>query len=284
MLGFSYDDILKLVQQQKQENQARQESSPYSLSQIVLSGSIKDGHVELAATYKLRLLRSGWAELPLVGGGAVLTEAAKYRGSGDHAVQFDPPTGAYRLWVRGEEKSEHEITLNLNVPVKTVGPKHELSFELPPAAASRLSVDVGKEDVSIIEHTGAAVVEVARNRNGFQIDAIGLAGPFALEWKDKSAAQSAPLVLEASGEILARIDSRTVQFDAALSVRSMGGTFKHLKVLLPPGAQLVQPEGNGSGYTVTADGNARQQAAEVEFNQRTAGPVQIKLRAERAMM
>jgi hypothetical protein len=281
LLGFSYDEILKLTQQQKQDHQATEESSPYSLSQIILSGSTKNGHAELEASYKLRLLRAGWTELPLIGGGALLTDAAKYRGPGDHVVQFDPSTGAYRLRVRGDENSEHEVTLNLMVPLKTVGPMHQLNLELPAAAASRLSLDVGKEELTITEHAGAAVAEVARRRDGFQIEAIGLGGPLALEWKEKSASQSA-LVLEASGEILARVDSRTVQFDAALSVRSMSAPFKHLKVLLPPGAQLVQTEGNGAGYTVTTSGDAPQQVVEVELNQRTVGPVQIKLRAERA--
>src|SRR5690606_29962198 len=96
--------------------------------------------------------------------------------------------------------------------------------------------------------------------------------------------------LESTGQILARIDSRSVQFDARLTVRSLSGEFDRFRVKLPPGAQWIPIENtSAAGYSVKLAENSTtnskspvNQVVEVRLAQNTVGPVDVQLKAERA--
>ena len=235
LLGFSYDDLLKFIQQQNAGGPSSAEQLPYSLQQLVITGQAKGDHADLEAVYKIQLESTGSVEMPLVGGGAVLREPEKYQGPGEHSLVFDAATGSYRLRLRGDARSEHQLTLKIAAPVKTIGGQHRLEMHLPAAAASRLSLRWPDANIAIGDHTGAAAADVKSIGGGSEINLLGLGGPLALVWKDSGAgAGNAPAVLEATGEVLARIDSRSVQFEANLSVRSFGAEFDRFRVKLPP--------------------------------------------------
>jgi hypothetical protein len=284
LLGFSYEELLKFVEQQKAGGEAGSaQPRPYNLQQLVITGQAKGDHAELEAVYKLQLESAGWVELPLVGGGAVLREPEKYQGPGEHSLVFDAASGSYRVRLHGEAKSEHELTLKIEAPIKSIGAEHRLEMTLPAAAASKLSLHLPDAKIAIASHAGAATADIKSASGATEIDLLGLGGPLSFAWKETGAsAASSPVVLEATGEVLARIDSRSVQFDVALSVRSFGAEFDHFHVKLPPGAQWVAGESAPSGYTVAASGDAAQQIVEVQLAQKTVGPVEVRIRAERA--
>ncbi len=281
LLGFSYEDLLKFIEQKAGGN-ASAEQPQYSLQQLVITGQAKGDQAELEAVYKIQLDSTGSVEMPLVGGGAVLREPEKYQGPGEHALVFDAAGGSYRLRLRGDAKSEHQITLKIAAPIKTIAGQHRLEMTLPAAAASRLSLRWPDANITVSNHTGAATADVKAAGGGSEINLLGLGGPLSLAWKETTGAESSPPVLEATGEVLARIDSRSVQFEAVLSVRSFGAEFDRFRVKLPRGAQWVGSEPAPQGYTLAASGDASQQIVEVQLAQKTAGPVEIRLRAERA--
>ena len=101
-------------------------------------------------------------------------------------------------------------------------------------------------------------------------------------WKVGASPGSSTVLLEATGQISAKIDSRSVQFEALLSVRSFGGQFDRFHINLPPGAQLTGGTPPGVNYTLTAGGEEDAEVIEVQLCKKTAGPVEIRFQAERA--
>jgi hypothetical protein len=278
LLGFSYSDLLDFIRQRHDGEAAT--GSGYSLEQLVITGNVQGDKAELNANYKIRLEGAAAVEIPLAAGGAVLSEPAQYEGSGEQAVCFNAQAGSYSARLRGSAGSEHQLNLKLLVPVKIAAGQSHLELTLPAAAASHLALHLDQSAVELVEHIGAATAEVKAAAGGAEVDAWGLGGSVTLRWKDAGAANRSPL-LESTGEILAKIDSRSVQFEAVLTVRSFGSQFDHFQLKLPPGAQLVNANSADSGYTLTPVG-ASGAFVDVKLNQSTSGPVEVKLQAERA--
>jgi len=278
LLGFSYADLMDFFRQ-KHPRQAAQ-ASGYSLEQLVITGNLQGDKAELTAKYKIRL-ESAWpAEILLAGGGATLSEPAEYEGSGEQSVEFNADAGSYTARLKGPAGSEHQIILKLLVPVKTLAGQSHLELTVPTAAASQLALHASDGNLELVEHKGAATAEMKAAAGGTEIDAWGLGGSLSFEWKNSATAGKAP-VLESVGEILAKIDSRSVQFDAALTVRSFNSQFDHFQVKLPTGTQFVGTGAADAGYTLTPVGSSGA-IVDVKLNQRTSGPVEVKLQAERA--
>ena len=95
-----------------------------------------------------------------------------------------------------------------------------------------------------------------------------------------------PAVLEAVGAVASRIDSRGINEEATLSVKSYGAAFDRFRVRLPPDAVLVP--GAATAYTVVpvepGDPAAPRQRrlVEVRLAKKTSGPVEVHLAANRA--
>jgi PAS domain-containing protein len=131
---------------------------------------------------------------------------------------------------------------------------------------------------------GAAPPEVAPAEppaTGSDISQLGVGGDCWLAWResDQPIARLSS-ALEATGAVLIRIDGRSVNSDATLSVRSFGAEFDHFHVRLPRGAELVG--GRQDGYTLTALSGASSGMVEVKLDHKTAGPVDVRLLTERA--
>jgi hypothetical protein len=277
LLGFSYADLMDFIRQRYQGQTTK--ATGYSLEQLVITGNLQGDKAELTAKYKIRLESASPAEIPLAGGGAILSEPAIFEGSEEQSVEFNADTGSYTARLKGPAGSEHQLTLKLIVPVKTAAGQSHLEMDLPTAAASQLALRVSEGALELVAHTGAATTEVKAVAGGSEINAWGLGGSLSFEWKNSATGQ-AP-VLESVGEILAKVDSRSVQFDALLTVRSFGSQFDRFQVKLPTGAQFVGTGAADAGYTLTPIGS-NGSIVDVKLNQRTSGPVEVKLQAERA--
>ncbi|HEY2759337.1 MAG TPA: hypothetical protein VGI75_01300 [Pirellulales bacterium] len=279
LLGFSYEELQKLIRQRDAEKSGSK--SGYSIGQLTIRCEIEGDHANLVAKFKIRLNDAGTFNIPLVGGGAVLREAADYRGAGQQQIGFDTTTGWYLLTLEGAARTDHEISLKLVAPLKTSSGQTRLELKVPAVAASELSLDAPSSGgIEVTDHSGIATTDVKAPEKGHQeIVGLGLDGAISLTWKTGSG--DAHAVLEATGLIRTAIDSRSVQFDAALSVKSFGRLFDRFRVRLPPGAQLAGDAPTGADYTLNSTGDASTAIVEVQLAQKTAGPVAIRLKAER---
>jgi hypothetical protein len=305
LLGFSYEEILSLIQQKKTGQIGTPAPHGYSLEQLEITGEAEGERAKLIADYKINLTESDWVDVPLWNKGAVLEEPATYRGEADHQIQYNSQTGAYVARLRGAAGSQVQITLKLAVPIKTTGIQSKLDFDVPTAAASRLSLRVPQSPLEMISHTGCTTAEAksggTRSEHRSEIILRGLGGPVELAWQEH-ALENTSGVLEATGQVFAQIDSRSVQFDVLLTVRGFGAQFDRFRVKLPPGSQLVGGAPVGAGYTLNSltlhkddqtqpsdpataektDDEPHADWVEVHLAQPTAEPVEVRIQAERA--
>ena len=305
LLGFSYEDIVSLLEQKKTGHGPTPAPQGYSLEQLVITGDAIADRAEVIAEYKINLTGTGWVDVPLWNNGAVLREPATYRGTAEHQFQYDSQAGGYTLRLRGAAGTQEEVTLKLIVPIKNLAAQHKLEADLPTAAASTLSLRVPQSAIELISHSGSATAEVkpenSRTAKNSEMMLRGLGGRLELTWQDHAVAENATAVLEAIGQVFAEVDSRGVQFDTVLTVRGFGSPFDRFHIKLPPGAQLVGGAPAGAGYSLSsikppADDQPAQageltgaktvdpssaQWVEVQLAQATAEPVEVHIQAER---
>jgi len=327
LLGFSSEEILEYLQQKKSGQLPLAAPKQYSLEQLVITGQAHGDHVELTADYKIHLDNADGVNVPLLNSGAVLQEPIAFHGDAEHQLQFDSATGSYTLRLRGAAGSEQHVSLKLVAPLKSLAAQYRLEINLPTAAASRFTLLAPQAPIELVSHAGCTMAEVKpltdiavptnsapptqQQHNRSEITLWGLGGALSLAWQEQTAG-SAAAVLEATGQVFAQIDSRSVQFDALLTVRGFGAQFDKFHVKLPPGAQLTGGAPLGANYTLTATaqpnvtpptgagsplnadpstGNNPQtppgeqsdaQWVEVQLAQPTSEPVDVHIQAERA--
>ncbi len=192
----------------------------------------------LIANYKINLTGAEWVNVPLWNRGGVLEEPATYKGDAEHQLQYISQSGAYIAKLRGTAGSQVQVTLKLVVPIKSAGAQSMLNFDVPTAAASKLSLRVPQTPLELVSHTGSTTVEAksaGRADQHSEITLRGLAGHVELAWQEHSLENKSNL-LEATSQVFAQVDSRSVQFDALLTVRGFRAPFDRFRVKLPPGA------------------------------------------------
>ncbi|MCC7086049.1 MAG: hypothetical protein IT427_13685 [Pirellulales bacterium] len=283
LLGFTWEELQEFHRRKQAESNGASQPRSHDLQQLVIAGEATENRAQLTATYTIRLGDEQLSTVPLVTGGAVLIEPASYHGPGDQRVQFDAATGGYSVVVQGPAKSQHELTLKYFVTLKNVHGQRRLEVDLPTAAASRLSIVVPHDSVSVTTYTGAVTADVGHLDDGkSEIHAWGLGGPLSLMWKE-GAATVAPATsrLEVEGQILAELDSRSVRFDALLTVRSLADEFDRFQIKLPAKSSRVAADTNNAGYTLTG-GTDDEGIVTVQLAQKSKGPVKVRIAAERA--
>jgi hypothetical protein len=280
--NFSYDDFVKYYRLKEQLE--RPEAKPhYNLQQATVQGAANGERAELAVELKVLTTDADWVRVPLRLGRCALREPAVYKGSGEEFLQYDANGDGYVCWLRGAAGAEHDLTLKLVTPLTATAGETRLDLSLPRAAASRVVLHVPKANVAAEATVAGATVAVeatAPKSGGSDLEVLGAGGEFSLVWRDADQpAAKISSALEVTGLMFVKIDGRSINTDAMLSVRSFGAEFDHFQVRLPPGAQLVG--GRQPGCTVTALG-ADAGLAEVKLDRKTVGPIDVRLLTERA--
>ncbi len=151
----------------------------------------------------------------------------------------------------------------------------QLKLTVPLEGAAARMIDGGELEEATSAGAGKTVFSV-----------LGVGGEMTLAWHAAAGpTAAAPTVLESTGAMLARIDGRSVNTEARLTVRSFGGSFDRFRVRLPPEAELVGPA--QSGVTIAPieptgeDDAAAGKVIEVQLDRKTAGPVDVRLVTER---
>lgn len=279
--GFSYEDFIRYYRLKQQLD--RPETAPhYSLPQLTITGQTVGDRAELTAVFKVLVTTADWVRVPLRMNKLVLRQPEQHTGGGEEFLQFDPAGDGYVCWLRAPAGSEHEITLNLLASLTGNVGEERLDLSLPRASASQLRLHVPLAAPTATASPGSAVPEVqAAGKEASDISLLGLGGESWIAWRaaDQAAARLSG-ALEATGLISVRIDGRSVNTDATLTVRSFGAEFDHFHVHLPPGSELVG--GRQSGYTLSPGQGADGGDVEVRLDRKTSGPVEVRLLTERA--
>jgi hypothetical protein len=289
--GFSFDDFLEYYKIKYQLEQPQQPPR-YSLQRITVVGTVRGQQAELTIRFKIRADDQNWVRIPLRLEQAVLTEPVQHEGSGEQFTHFEENGEGYVSWIRSPAGEQHELTLKVLVGLTAAGEVSRLRLLLPRATTSELKLSVPLADVSAKVSEGATLLRPVADAQGHcELTVQGLGGDFELSWRAAGArAAEMPTVLEAEGKILARIDSRNIDTDATLTVRSYGDPFDRFRVRLPQGAELLPGTPSDSGapsdYSVTPVDNPSKtfdkRLVEVRLAKRSTGPIVIQLGTRRS--
>jgi hypothetical protein len=286
VLDFKYQDFEELYKLKNQLGR-RDEPPPFSVERMTVTGNAAEQYAELSLQFQVLVRGEGWVRVPLRLDQGLLRSVSPAKGRGEQFVHYEAEEG-YVWWLRGKPNTQYETTLTMLVPLAAAGDETRLKLFMPRATASELKLTVPAADAVAKVSEGVTLLPaVAAKSGGTALDAVGLGGDFQLSWhKPRPHPAEQPLVLEAAGTVLARMDRRTVSAEATLSVRSYGAPFDRFRVRLPPGMSLTPAPAPAGGYTVTpVEADAKQKAqpslAEVRLPKPTAGPVEVRLACRR---
>ncbi len=117
-----------------------------------------------------------------------------------------------------------------------------------------------------------------------RLSVLRVGGDFELTWHaSEGRVANVPRVLEATGQLLARIDGHSVNTEARLAVRSFGGSgpFDRFRLRLPPGAELVRQNRFGVQLVQVETNDKAGHLIEVHLAKETVGPLNLWLVTER---
>ena len=290
VLGFSIEDFEALYKLKKRLD--LQEQTPrYNIERVQIVGEARGERVELTVELDIRLSESltldQWVRIPLRLGSAVLREPPRHAGSGDAILHFEDDREGYSCWLRGDPAEPHRLTLKMLAPLSTAGGETRLRLSTPRGAMSQLKLTVPLDRATARVIDGGELDECGPSGSGkTMISVLGVGGEMTLAWRAAAGPVAiAPAVLEATGALLARIDGRSVNTEARITVRSFGGPFDSFRLRLPPEAELVGPPQTGVSVTpldadVAPDASAGK-IVEVKLDRKTSGSVEIRLVTER---
>ena len=280
-----------------EELEASQEPRRHSIQSVSATGSADEVEAKLTITMHVRILREGWARLPLRMNRLLLLHAVSHTGEGKHFTNFDPEGDGYVCWIHAAADTEHELTFEGVVPLESSAGTSRLALRLPQATTSQMQLTVQAADVEVTPSVGANLRPVERlDDDRTRITVLGVGGDFQLAWRARRAEQAAAApVLEADAAIRASFDgARHVSSDARLKVRNYGGPLESFVVRLPAGMELtpsdqvlsqdryvlrVRDEEPSNDSDVP---RASGQLVEVRLRRKTTEPVEIDLRARLA--
>lgn len=282
VLGFSLEDFERLLATGSTRGGAQPRPS-YRLERVAVEGSAKGERAELSIRFTVFVDDKDWVRVPLRLGSTVLRGDVKYTGPGEQFLDFDDATDEYVAWIRGASDKPHVLALDLIAPLTSIAGETRLRLNVPRAWNSELSFDVPAAK-AVAQVSSGAVLDATTSANGrTKFKVLGLGSDFSLSWRQaEGRAADIPLVLEATGGLLARVDGRSINTQAQLTVRSFGAEFDSFRVRLPPGASLLtvdQPDYTLHAVDPPKSGDARR-IVEVRLRGRSAGPVHVRLVTE----
>ena len=290
VLGFPFEEFIKLYKLKHRLDQ-QEERPRYVVNRLEINGTVKGDHAELVITLNVTLRDNEWIRLPLRLAGAVLQKPPDYTGGGDHLVHYDGDREGYVCWLRGEPAEKQVLTLRVLAPVTHLAGESRLKLSVPRAtiSQSKVSVPVDHAVPKVLDGGGGELLQDPTYQGKAKTDltVLGRGGEFTLAWRAAAGNVAAvPIVLEAMGAFSTRIDGRSVNTEARVTVRSFGGQFDEFRMRLPPGAELIGAAQPGITISPLEETPAKGAAnlgkiVEVKLDRKSVGPVEVRLVTER---
>jgi len=286
--GMSWEDFER-ARRILMELAAGQQEPAFSIQRMAIHGTARDEHADLTVHLKIRTGADGWVRVPLGFDTAALQEA-EYQGPGIQFIDFEGPQAGYVWWVRSKPaeqgQPQHDLTLQMLVPVSRVGERHRLRLRAPRATVSEMRVTVPVQNAQASVSPGALLRSVVSTPRGSEVSVNEVAGDFELLWgKSSETGEETSPALEVDAVVLSRIGLRTIDTQATLTISSQPAPFDRFTLRLPPGTIL---SGAGADYQVVpvkgpgrAGGKA--ELMEIRLGDKTRGPVEVQLTAQRPL-
>ena len=287
VLNMSFEDFQRLYKLDRKLT-LPQMPPAYSLEQMNIDGVATNKKAELKVNFRVKLLKDGFARIPLRMRRAVLTKPATFTGDGEHVLTAPDPKGGFVLWVKGASGSTHEVQLSVSVPFAVVNKESRLELSLPRATASQLTMIVnGRFPNARIEGAGRLLPRKPVEKRRSLLTVAGLAGEFNISWGATSKSAAPPKIIEAKGTIEVQVVAPGVVSTSALfTITSSGRDLSSVRIRLPKNS--IPSKLDDANYTTEfiatgADKNTSGTGAPialVKLNEPTRGPFDIRLKVE----
>lgn len=255
LIGFTLRDFEELSRL-KQQRDAMRQPPRYSLQSLSITGTGHAEHAALKVEIKLLANATGWIKVPLRLNEAALMSKPTHTGSGRFFIEAGDAAGGLIAWIEcdatdpAQLHGEHTISLDVLAPLRHVAGESRLKLSLPAAPESEVDLTVLTPQAVAAGSEGLARIESrAVNERETRIVGSGLKPDFELIWRQAAGVLTPPAgLLEATAEVLIRIDGRSVRSQADLKIKNSASAFSQFRVRLPKGAELVS--GDASGYEI----------------------------------
>ena len=203
--------------------------------------------------------------------------------------QGDEPATQYDL---------HTVTLQVVFPVTqpSIG-EYQFKAEFPETLSSLVRLTVPRSDAVVGQTKGGSLWQTIPSEEQTTFVFQRASGDFEVRWHDKQYAQVRERVIlqVENGNIIARVNSTGVVFDATIPVQSTGGAFDSFSLKLPQGAVFRPTQATEtSEYQIEVLPPEQQDAPDippqaisqvlfVRLSQPTEGSVPVRIQAETPM-
>ncbi|HBO43732.1 MAG TPA: hypothetical protein DD670_07325, partial [Planctomycetaceae bacterium] len=285
--GFTLEEFL-LAYNQLHHLEQESPHAGYVIRKLAVDGQTEDHLARLTISFEVAFQENGTFRIPLALGQVVIDGDPEYTGKGTPLIFHEEDSGGYAVRFEGEANSSHRLTLKVLAPLTSVGDQAALRLAVPSATMSELRLIVPVAGAAATASDGTLVkTSPVENGEKTELNVQGFRGDFELSWRKPEACPAAsPAVLESSGEILAVIDSRGIEWKAALRVRGHGGTFDRVQVRLPAEAELLPSSAAEHRVVSASEADASDvggRIVEVRLREKTVGPVTLHLAARRTL-
>jgi hypothetical protein len=283
MPGIAFEEFMETWKAKNQLGQQQAKPS-FSIEKLRLEGSASRERAELTAHFTFTVLDAGWVGVPLRLNNSVVRDPS-FEGPGEHVLRFDPERDGYVVWVRAETGTSHQLRLKLLAAVVQMGAESHLRLNCPRAAVSQLGLEVPLEHALAKVSEGSTLEPPKPLENGHsRLLVEGLGGEVDLAWHAAEVQLAAlPTVLEATGTLFVRINGRSIDSEAKLVVRSLGGEFDRFQLRLPPAARYVGTPPPGMTLTRQEEDGPQGALYEVKLDKESIGPLEVPLHTERTI-
>ncbi len=281
MFGFAYEEFMSFFEQIEQ-GQAQLIPPGYVIDRLSANGRAREDRAEIDLNLEMTTLQEGPLCVPLGLSRSAMQGVLQYEGEGNAFLEFDSRHNEYVCWIYSKVGKKHRLSLPLVIPLLSVGEETRLNFRLPRATHSEWIMEVPIAEALTKASDGVLLKKMDSSKKGTsRFRAVGLRGNGWISWQKPSRTGDARAnLIEATGEILVRINGYSVNSEAALQIRGHGRPFDRFQIRLPAGSELVSG-GTAEYQVVPLEKNQKEKndepMVEVRLHEKTLGPVTIHL-------
>jgi len=282
---------------------------PFIIRNVAATGKAVEKFVEVEA--QIEIGTSGYqpVRVPLGFKEGILPSADqtnrvpfRYTGPGAAELSIDPSDRQYVAFIlpqtalaanaedseppeKPEINQRHTLSLLLWLPLtQHNGSGHRLSLSFPQSLSSLFLLEVPMTNITLAVNRGTLLDTREDTEQQSTVMRIqGLRTDTEITWEKKrvEVVDDNPVLTVDSATISVRLDAGTAVYDAVLPVSSETGSFEQLQIRLPAGSVLEREmtERHAAANNYSVGEVDAESIVTIQFQQRTAGPVPIQLRA-----
>lgn len=275
-----YSQFLKLWENSHPEGTAGPAQPPVSavISKAAYVGKVEESLARIDATFTVKSLGKGWAEIPLQFGDAAV---GKMTASDERVLLRGTGEGQYALLLPGPGDYNVQLELVSRVATSTEGRTFEL--KCPPVGVTtfELTIPAADQSVEILPHLVSA--PVSADGAATKVEAsLGATQKIVARWFPRvSKAPEMELLAAVNNQLRVRVADGLVHTDATLTYQVLRGRLDQVKIAVPAGDRILDVTApNLKDWKIVKEGN--RQAVVIDLLSSAEKTLPVEVRTERA--